>query len=362
MENKNKIRKKAAILSVADLRHMTCANFFCEYFKRNKIDFDFICIQRYEKPAKTIYDCEMYQYKSILPTNIGSYKRMKVFYEFKKYADSVIKNNNYDLIVVWGENAAWLFNKTLKKHRNYCVNIRDFLEGKNKIFIPVLKNTLKHARFNTTPAPGGINYLGIEKLVMLNKDYQVLHNYKKTKRFTRSTGIIRITYMGIIPEYISTFKKILSIFKNDSRFVLAYYGKDAEVELKEYAEENGIHNVILGGAFSPDKTSELLEATDIINSVYGTENTGVETAIGVKESYGPLLHIPVLSDSGSYFSDLSEKYGFGKGVSIDDNMPDVVYNWYTGIVSQEFDFGCDQYCEWLEKINSKIEKELDKII
>lgn len=197
---------------------------------------------------------------------------------------------------------------------------------------------------------------------MLNKDYQVLHNYKKTKRFTRSTGIIRITYMGIIPEYISTFKKILSIFKNDSRFVLAYYGKDAEVELKEYAEENGIHNVILGGAFSPDKTSELLEATDIINSVYGTENTGVETAIGVKESYGPLLHIPVLSDSGSYFSDLSEKYGFGKGVSIDDNMPDVVYNWYTGIVSQEFDFGCDQYCEWLEKINSKIEKELDKII
>ena len=106
MENKNKIRKKAAILSVADLRHMTCANFFCEYFKRNKIDFDFICIQRYEKPAKTIYDCEMYQYKSILPTNIGSYKKMKVFYEFKKYADSVIKNNNYDLIVVWVNNPA----------------------------------------------------------------------------------------------------------------------------------------------------------------------------------------------------------------------------------------------------------------
>ena len=52
MENKNKIRKKAAILSVADLRHMTCANFFCEYFKRNKIDFDFICIQRYEKQQK----------------------------------------------------------------------------------------------------------------------------------------------------------------------------------------------------------------------------------------------------------------------------------------------------------------------
>lgn len=363
MESNNKCKRKAAILSVADLRHMTCVNFFCEYFERNKIDFDFICIQRYEEQAKTIYNCGMYQYKTILPTNAKTYKKMKVFYEFKRYAEPILKHNKYDLIVVWGENAAWLFNKSLRKCGNYCVNIRDVLGGKNKIFEPLLKSTLKYAYFATVPSPRLLNYLETDKLVMLNKDYQVLRGYKKSKQFNKTTRSIQITYMGVIPPYVNEFKKMISAFKNDSRFVLAYYGKDADVELKKYIEENKINNVILGGAFSPEKTSKLLESTDIINSVYGVaENSVVERAgfaIGVKEGYAPLLHIPVLSNYGSYFAHLSEEYGFGKGVTIDSNMPDIIYNWYTKIDPKEFDEGCEKYCKWLEEINLEVKMSLD---
>lgn len=361
MKNNKKSKKKVAILSVADLRHMTCVNFYCEYMKEQGIEFDFICMNRYRETAGTIYNCGLYQYECILPTQANFLKKMTGFYKFKKYADSIINNNHYDFIIVWGENAAWLFNTTLKKHGNYCVNVRDFLEGKSKLLEPLLKSTMRSARFITIPSPQALDYLGIKKLLLLNKDYQVLKSYTKKKSFTRRTDVIQITYMGVISDYISTFQQILSIFKNDNRFIMAFYGKNADIELKEYAKKNNIHNVILGGEFSPDKTGSLLEETDIINSIYGTENSGVKVAVGVKESYGPLLHIPVLSDEGSYFAKISEENGFGKGVIIDKNMPDIIYDWYINIVPEKFDFGCDKYCEKLEKTNSKVIDELDKI-
>lgn len=356
---KNAVSKRAVILSVADLRHMTCANFFCEYFTKRGIDFDFICLNRYENEAKTIYKCNVYQYKSILYTTSTYFEKMKIFYKFREYTNNILKREKYDFIVVWGENAAWLFNKTLKTQKSYCVNIRDYLEGKNKIFKPILKEVLRRACFSTVPSPRAIDYLGMRSFLMLNKDFQVLRKYGKKKCFHKTDSRIRLTYMGVIEDYIETFKKILLIFKNDDRFILAYYGKDADVKLKQYAEQNDIKNVIFGGAFSPEKTATYLEDTDIINSIYGDENTGVKDAIGVKESYAPLLHIPVLSDCGGLFSELSEKYGFGKGIKIDLSMPDLIYNWYIQISEEQFDRGCQKYCEWVDKTNHIIENALD---
>lgn len=352
---------KACILSVADLRHMTCANYYCEYFKKNGIPFDIICMQRYTNKSNSIYECGLYQYKKYINTHASILSKLKAFIDFKKYANEIIQKNKYNFIVVWGENAAWLFRNELIKHGNYCVNIRDYLLGYNRIFEHSLKKTLKYSKFNVVPSPKCMNYLNGEYILMLNKDYQVLNCYSKPKAFIKSKEKIIITYMGLIKEYQEAFEKILLYFKNDSRFILRFYGNGADTELKEFAHTNSVFNAQFYGAFSPELTAYILEETNIINSIYGNTNSGVSDAVGVKESYAPLLHIPVISDKGCYFANLSEKYGFGKGFSIEENMNNHIYDWYSKIKDSEFDTGCTLYTNHVEETNKKIEEKLDSV-
>lgn len=352
---------KACILSVADLRHMTCANYYCEYFKKNGIPFDIICMQRYPDKSNSIYECELYQYKKFINTHASIFSKFKAFIDFKKYANEIIENNKYDFIVVWGENASWLFRNELIKHGNYCINIRDYLFGFNRIFEHSLKKVLKCSKFNVVPSPKCMNYLNEEYILMLNKDYQVFNCYSKPKKFIKNNGKIIITYMGLIKEYQAAFEKILLYFKNDSRFILRFYGNGADTDLKEFALRNSVLNTQFYGAFSPELTASILEETDIINSIYGNTNSGVLDAVGVKESYAPLLHIPVISDKGCYFANLSEKYGFGKGFGIEENMNDYIYDWYSKINDCDFDTGCNLYSKYVEETNKKIEMELDSV-
>lgn len=352
---------KACILSVADLRHMTCANYYCEYFKNNGISFDIICMQRYTNKSNSIYECGLYQYKRYINTQASILTKFKAFKDFKKYANKIIEEKKYDFIVVWGENASWLFHKELTKHGNYCINIRDYLLGYNRIFEHSLKKALKYSKFNVVPSPKCMNYLNKEYVLMLNKDYQVLNCYTKPIKFVKNDRKIIITYMGLIKEYQEAFSKILLYFKNDPRFILRFYGNGADTELKEFAYKNSISNSQFYGAFSPELTAKILEETDIINSMYGNTNSGVTDAVGVKESYAPLLHIPVISDKGCYFANLSEEYGFGKGFSIEENMNDYIYDWYSAINASEFDNGCTLYTKYVERTNEKIEKRLNNI-
>lgn len=116
-----------------------------------------------------------------------------------------------------------------------------------------------------------------------------------------------------------------------------------------------------GGAFSPEKTAVYLDKTDIINSFYPEENSGVHYGIGVKESYGPQLRIPTICNTGSFWGELSKKYGFGITVDNLSLFPDQLYEWYTKIDFLKFDAGCEKYCRFVDESNKKWLQKLEAV-
>ena len=354
------------ILSVADLRHMTCANFFCYFLEEHNITFDIICTNRYKEKAKSVYECQLYQYDWIFDKNKSKIKKIIPFLKFKHFAERLIKDNQYRFIIIWGENAALLFDGVLRKYRKkFCCNIRDVYDGKLSFLNKVLKGrAMQYACFSTFPTPKGVEkYTSGKCFVLTNYDYAVEKLYTKPKKLVKSGGQLRITYMGLIYPYIETFKRFICAFKNDERFLISFFGEGADTLLASYAEEQEIYNVRFGGAFLPEKTSQYLEETDIINSVYGTENSGVSGAVGVKESYSPILHIPVISDKGCYWARLSEKYGFGLGVENDFiTIPDIIFNWYQSLNAVQFDEACKKYLKKVTVSNKLVEEELCRLL
>ena len=161
--------------------------------------------------------------------------------------------------------------------------------------------------------------------------------------------------MGLINQYLSFFIKIIKAFGNDSRYIVRFYGEGAD-KIEEYVKNNNIKNVETKGAFSAEKTAEYLNETDLIFSAYGNTNLGVTDAIGVKESYGPPLRKPVISDNYGVWYELAKKYGFGYGIDKDkiEEEPDKIYEWYHNIDFNKFKNGCEKYNKEVEENNNRV--------
>lgn len=347
--------KKIAILSVADLRHMTCVSSYCEFFCSHNIEFDIICTNRYEERAEYVYQCGIYAYKWNAGIQASRLQKVKDFVRFRRYAKKVLTSSKYDFVVVWGENATLLFSSVLKRNFSgrYGINIRDVLSDLG-ILRHIVEGCMKKAVFVTTPTPIPIFKQKENVYVLYNNDLQILKKCQPKQRFKSMEEKIVITYMGLIYPSIDIFKQFIDAFGDDERFVLRFFGKGAEVDLKQYAEDKGYHNIILGGAFQPIDTAKFLEETDILDSYYSEQNTSLKFAVGVKESYGPRLRIPTITNAGTYWAELSEKYGFGFFASEIDSLPDKLFAWYHSMKFEDFEQGCINYCKDVDAENQKI--------
>ena len=344
------------ILSVADLRHMTCVSSYCEFFTNHNISFDILCTDRYEDNAQYIYKCNIYKYTWRKDFKAKKIQKIKEFLYFRKFVKKIIQQNEYDYVVVWGENAALLFSDILlfKFKGKYCINIRDIDLYKNIFTKFILNICTKKSIFSTVPSPAALCYLKGNRKVLINKDLQILNMCKVKTAFKRKGEQLNITYMGLISPYIETFKKIIKILGNDKRYLLKFYGENADTILKKFVSEEKINNVICGGKFPPLETINYLNETDILNSYYPESNSGVKIAIGVKESYVPFLKIPCICNDGCYWGELSEKYNFGFPIKNLDNLGDELYTWYHSLNFEDFEKKCQEYISFVENANKDI--------
>lgn len=191
--------KKVLILSVADLRHMTCASSYCEFFEKNNIAFDIICTDRYEEKAFFDYNCSIFRFPWKLSTKASRFQKIHLFIQFYFWAKRLIKRNHYRFIVVWNENTALLFGHFLKgKYKGrYAVNVRDLISdlgpGEKAAYV-----TLDKAVFTTITSPKAMNILPPHnRYLMINKDMNIMKRVKAKQNINQELPIT-ITYMGLI--------------------------------------------------------------------------------------------------------------------------------------------------------------------
>ncbi len=314
-----------------------CAPYYYRYEKwlcDNAIDFDVIMWNRDGTEEK----CQGKLMEFVMADQGNNKNPFKIykFFAFASFAKKVIKGNNYDKIIFLGfTGCAVTLKSSFYKKRykgQYWLDIRDYHYEWFKPYYRLEKRAIENAHFVAISSKGFESFLP-------EHEYGYIHNIdpnidKICQSFVKSDSKkIRISFIGRVRYYDENIALINSL-KNDSRFVLQYYGPGSE-KIEEYCKKNNIENVEFAGAFESWKTGSFYEKTDVINNVYG--NTAMETltALSNKLYYSIYLKIPIMVSSGTYMEEICKPYDTAIAYRDEESFADNLYAWYNSYVAQD---------------------------
>lgn len=327
MQKNNK--SKVCIVSTVNLMHMTLVSLYTEYLQKNGIKYDIVYIDKYGvdevNEANNVYKYYVKNTKSKILKMINVLR-------FTSYAKKIIRQNKYDLLIVWNELTAVLMSNFLaKKYKGkYIVNIRDY--GFNDL--PFIKKRTKRVIKSSSLTMVSSNRF-LEFLPKMDK-YLFVHSFNKKifenvtfeYRKKESNQAITILFIGKM-SYLQESKRFIEKLGNDKRFLLKFVGAGTE-ELKPFIEEKQFKNVEIIGAFSPNDTAKYLVEADIINNLYKFGTTAVDTALSIKLYYSIYLKIPILTYDNTNTNTYAEKAGVNITIPNEEptSMADFIYNKY----------------------------------
>ncbi len=336
--------KRIAILSANALRNTVMISVYTDYLLSHKeqYQYDFIYLDKYYEEEETGAS-HNYRYEYDASSKLG---KLKGYLGFIRYSKKILKQNNYDFVIVWGELTATLCYRSLKQSydKRYCVNIRDLFVGRRaSILNSTLFKAIHHASFVSVPTT--------EYYQELPKDftnYIQFHSFNdsfmsqtKRKNSLRNGGKIKILYIGNI-RFFDYLWDLIEKIQNDSRYELIVAGGGSE-PLMKLVKERGINNVLITGKFPKEETPKYLEEADVIYNLYGNEDVNLRMALSNKLYYALYLHLPILVCPNTAMCRITGECGIGyiveKGKEVE--FADHFYNWFKCLNRQEIAKRCD---------------------
>ena len=343
---------KAVIIGFANLYSMPYAKKYMDKLDSQGILYDMIFWDR-ENVNESAEN--YYIYKNEMNSSINVLFKLKAFFAYKKFVLNILKENNYDKAIILYSLPAVLLRRYLKKYfsENYIFVYTDYTFENNPIYKSWIKTVVNNARFTTVTSKGFLRYLPKSNNILMSHNVADLEirNQKKNRMDKK----IVISYIGLLRQY-NHIKKFVMKFKNDSRFILNYYGNGfCEEKLRELVIRQELDNVFVHGKYNPDKKSELICGCDIINNCFA--NDKFQRYAMTNRFYDAVYHLkPQITNEGSYNQDVVESNRLGMAVNINDEMlADRIYKWYSEIDKFEFIKSCEDYT----KLVRADEKELE---
>lgn len=354
-------KKNVCILCTANLKHMTLISLYTKVLAEANQEFDIIYLDKYGEIEDYKTARKLYRYELYLESNWSFAKKLLHYWSFRTYAINIIKQNNYDFIIVWNEFTAFMFSDFLKKRYagRCCINIRDQNFNRNPIAQMRYGQAVKASCFSTISSERfrdvfpKSNYLFVHSL-----NYKVMEDIQPVKEKRSLEFPIRIMFIGRM-SYPESIYLTMNSLGNDQRFELWYVGAGCE-DLQPYVEEHHYKNIIIHGAFEPDQTASFLEHADIIYSLNKENDIHSDTLLPIKLYYAIGKHIPILVYRSSFTYEYASKYGFDIGITSDDfdQLGDLIYLRYKSLNQADINMGCEKALEEIfcthRELNNKI--------
>lgn len=335
-----------------------------KYLENMDCDFDIIYWNR-DGIDENIKARNVYSFDYKLELEDGKWRKIKGYWHFMKCAGKVLGKNRYDGVILLQTIAGILLRRVLKKHYlgKFILDIRDYTLEKNCLFFLLEKDVINASTITV------ISSEGYRKFLPPFERYVVVHNNRtindsvvvniRNRQKERSKLII--AFIGRI-LYQEQSKKLMNLFKNDTRFELWFIGADAE-KLTSFCERNNISNVKISGRFLPENIMEYYKDVDIINNLYGNNDPRLDFALSNKLYFAAQLCMPILVCKGTYMEEISVGYGFGYTFDIDDEKAcDKLWEYYHNIDWDNFREKCDTFLKKVEKDNHIFNMNLKKFI
>lgn len=341
--------------------------------------FDSPCIEKYKKLIKQDFDIlywdhvgideecgakNYFKFEGKMGVGASPVKKIIQYVKYIKFLRSFIKKSNYEKLIVYPNQVAWFLNGFLKKKYKgrYLLDIRDHVWSDKKIPGKLMADAVNNSGLCSLTSPAFAKYLPEHEYIISHNiqpiDADLINNYRM-RDFNHSP--IVISFIGTI-RFISEQKRVIDAFANDSRFVLKFIGRGSE-QLKSYCEEKGINNVVLVGQFPREKLGEYYMDADFAMNIYGNKQITLQLALSNKLYSAAMMGMPILCSPNTYMAQISEEYGFGLSVDLEDeNCKETVYKFFADIDKTAMLSQCDKFLAVVEREEAEYTERVEAFL
>ncbi len=323
--------------------------------------YDSPCLEKYERLIPQSCDivfwdrhgieekcfaANQYKYNGVIDPNANKVAKAKHYVLFAKHVNQVLKKNDYECLIIYPSHTAWLMLPLLcRKYKNrYVLDIRDYSGENNPIIYFMTKQAIDHSGLCSITSKAYEHFLPKHDYVISHNiqsiDAELIQDYRKRER--KEGKPIVLSFIGTI-RFIDQQKRIIKCFEKDNRFLLQFIGRGSE-QLELFCKENEIKNVVLKGRFERTELSKYYMETDMAINVYGNNDPFLDYALSNKLYSAALMGMPILCSPKTYMAEVSEKYGFGFSLDLDDETcTDRLYDYYMNTSLEKIYSGCDNF-------------------
>lgn len=285
-------------------------------------------------------------YQRKLDSNARTSDKILGYISARNYFISVLKQEQYDGVIFLQSHAAVAcFSVLNKKYKNkYVIDIRDYTLENFCIYRNLETRVILNSFMTVISSPAYRNFLPASNYVMAHNylPFPISNINDIRNRKISHSDPIRISFVGTV-RFFDMDKKILTLFANDNRFCICYYGRGSDI-LEKYCIERNIRNANFYGSFSPEMTIDFYKNTDLINNLYGNNSPYLDFALSNKLYHTGQLYIPILTCPDTYMANITDKYQMGFTFDVNDSKsPDKLYRWYRNLDWNQLKKGCDSF-------------------
>lgn len=298
------------------------------YFEKNNIEYKFLYWNRQESSRPTnnnfvAFECRTDSYTSVI-------KKIRGYLAYRKYVVQYIKKNNFDKCIVLATQTMVICKRIVFKYfkNAYVFDFRDETYEKYSLYRKMVENCIEKSDFTVISSP---EFKSIFQNKFQNK-FILCHNnkinYFSIKNNYHKQFPLRLTFWGMIRQY-RYFYRLIDLFSNDSRFVVAFHGEGYVKQLQQYVVDRGYWNIIITGHYEQQDISSFVRGTDILINAYSNNSTQYR-ALTVKLYDGIFYELPQIVQSNSFVDNFLSQRGCGKldlnFDFLDLNQKDLVLN------------------------------------
>ncbi len=345
--------KNIAIINPSELSRAPYVKYFTDILDaEDKFVYDYILWYRNETEEFP------FGYRATLSLKSPLTKIIE-FYKYSRYAERIVRNGNYDKLIIHLVMPAVFMSDFLVKHysKRYILDIRDYHPLLNfGLFRRKFKAALYHASEVIISSPGFKNWLpdDIEYTISHNIGDYVL-SQPLTPVTTKDKLPINIVTVGQIRDYEQN-RELIACLGNNPDYVMNYFGySSVESRLRTYVKKNGISNVFFNGRYAKEQELSLYQGASLVN--YYSPNIAISTTnLPNRLYYSLLAGIPIICTRGGLMAEYAERYNIGPSVTKGDDFSTVLKNYCHDFNPDIYTKGRDSLLEQIRNDNVEFKK------
>lgn len=331
---------------------MPYANFYLDNINSisNEIHFVYWNRDLREEDLSRYANISFFEFKCFQNDDVAKITKIKKFVKYKKFVKTILKQNDYDLIVALHTFPAVLLrNVLIKEYKDkFIFDYRDSTYEKYGFFQKIISKLVKNSKvtFVSSDAFRSLLPLDCERKIITTHNISInTLNQKHNLQLKLNNAIIRIAFWGFVRDK-KLNEALIEKISIDPRFELHYYGREQQIatSLKNFAKNKNAKNVYFHGEYSPEERYEFANKTDIVHNMFDDSN--MMLAMSNKYYDSIIFKIPQLCYTGSFMAQQVKKKGIGYACDpFSENFTSEVYEYYNSLNRGLFVESCNKEVE-----------------